>query len=41
MNMFIHAQGLGVERMTDGLASESQNKIVNNLRTLYKFERAE
>jgi hypothetical protein len=41
MNMFIHAQGPGVEQMTDSTASESQNKIVNNLRTLYKFERAE
>ena len=41
MNMFIHAQGLGVEQMTDRIVFESQNKIVNNLRTLYKFERAE
>jgi hypothetical protein len=41
MNMFLHAQGLGVEQMTDSIGSRTQNKIVNNLRTLYKFERAE
>jgi hypothetical protein len=41
MNMFPHAQGLGVEQMTDSIASGSQNKVVNNLRTLYKFEHAE
>jgi len=29
MNMFIHAQRLGVEQMSDSIGSQIQNMIVN------------
>jgi hypothetical protein len=41
MNMFIHAQVLGVEQMGDTIEPRFQNKIVNRSTTLYNFEYAE
>jgi len=41
MNMFIHAQMLGVEQMGDTIETLGQNKIVNRLTALYNFEYAE
>jgi hypothetical protein len=41
MNMFIHAQMLGVEQMGDTIVSQGQNKIVNRSPALYNFEYAE
>jgi hypothetical protein len=41
MYMFIHAQRLGVGRMTDTIGWLIQNKIVNKLTTFYKCDSAE